>query len=154
MDTGETLWADLPVAERQRRKFLMEQSEQKRVEVTLPEVVVPGYEVPKEFLPKQPREVWELLESKGRQVAARHSRTVVRGTEYKSGPRKGEMRDTKTVDHYALATMDRRYPVIHAVWHDGKLSFARVHVVPSSATVYIDLITQVKKLIEEEHDAT
>jgi hypothetical protein len=148
MDTGQK-WSDLPVEERLARKFSMEQSEQKRVEVALPEVVVPGHEVQKNLLPKQPREIWELLESKGREVAARHSQTRVRGTEFKSGPRKGEMRPDKVVDHYAIVTPDAaNCPLIHAVWHDGKLDMVQtcLHYTDS-----INNITELKKFIRESH---
>ena len=145
----EPLWGDLPVQERLRRKFLMEKNEEKRVEVPLPEVVVPGHPVPAEFLPKQPREVLQLLESKGRTVGARHGQHRVKGTEFKSGKRKGQLRPDKYIDYYAIATLDKRLPVLSAQWKsDTAVVYARVRTIE-----YVDLwpenVTEIKRVIEE-----
>ena len=143
-------WSELPVEERLRLKFLMETSEEKRAEVTLPEVVVPGHAIEADFLPKQPREVYHLLQAKRRQVSARHSQTRIEGTEFKSGPRKGERRPDKVIDHYSIATTDKRLPVFYAVWSDGSLFLGPVRI-RSYVDIYPRNVTELKQAVEEHH---
>lgn len=148
-----TEWSELTAEERLARKFSMEQSEEKRVEVPLPDVVVPGHEVEAEFLPKQPAEIRALLERKGRTVATRHSQTRVRGVEYKSGAHKGEMRPDKYIDHYGLATVDYEFPVVYAVWAgaDSLLMVKVVEAKGGTVNSSIGLVTHLKRFIEETH---
>lgn len=144
-------WSDLPVHERLRRKFQMESDDEKRVAVTLPEVVVPGHAIEAAELPKQPREVYELLQYKGRAVAARHSQTIIRGTEFKSGKRKGELRPTKTADHYAVATVDYEYPIVHAVWLGDNLYLTQLVPCDERSVISVPNVTALKEWIREQH---
>lgn len=140
-------WSELPVQERMARKFSMESNDEKRVEVPLPEVVVPGHEIEAELLPKQPQEIATLLAGQGRIVVARHSRTLTRGTEYKTGKRQGEMRPDKLADHYSLITLDAEWPLVYAVWLDGKLAFAKIGT--RAGVENFHLVTELKKRLQE-----
>ncbi len=143
-------WVTLPVQERMALKFKMDRDDQKRAPVTIPEVVVPCHEVQANELPKQPAEVRTILESQGREVVTRHSRTAIPGVPFKSGKRKGELRADKYIDHYSLGTVDKRYPVVLAYW-DGGDNMWYCKVAPS----YDDrrdlrLVTELKHFLQEE----
>lgn len=150
METPQN-WSSLPVETRLALKFQMEKDDQKRVEVTLPKVVVPGHDCEADALPKQPREVRALLESQGRKVRTVHSRTFVKGVEYKSGKRKGELRADKETDHYGLGTVDGRFPVVYAFWMEPSfLLFSKI-LWTKKELVEIRLVTELKNQLEEHH---
>ncbi len=149
-------WASLPVQTRLSLKFQMEKGKDdaKRSPVAVSNVVVPGHEVQADTLPKQPREVRAILESQGRKVVTRHSATILPGVPFKSGPRKGELRPDKLTDHYSLATVDKRYPVVLAYWDNADNMWYCKVAHSWTDRVEVPLITELKHLLEEPLDCT
>jgi hypothetical protein len=144
-------WTQLPAQERQALKFQMERDDKKSAPVAVPEVVVPGHEVQAGALPKQPREVRALLESQGRQVVTKHSRTAVKGLPIKSkkSKRYGQNHPDKLTDHYSLATVDKQCPVVLAYWDNGdNMWFCKVGISWEDRRE-VRLVTELKKLLEE-----
>lgn len=145
-------WTELPVLERMRRKFLMDADEEKHMEAAPPIVTEPGHEIPIEELCKQGREIAALLQSQGREVAARQSRATLEGAVFKSGKRAGEMRPDKNLLCHAIATVDRKDPVVTANWIDNKLDMAWVGWHDGRRT-WVTLVTTLKNLLKEVPNA-
>lgn len=141
-------WSDLPVGERMIRKFQMEIDDKPAAEKKPPEVLVPGHPTDPTKLKGQPASIVKLLS--GREVEARHSRCRVEGEVYKSGAKVGQKRADKEYDCYAIATVDRQYPVVHAVWIDGKLALAEVLAERGGQRVEFGLVTTLQKFLKGE----
>lgn len=135
------LWPDLPVEERLARKFRMEAAREDPVERVQPVVLESGpIDVPE--LPKPIRDIAELLPS----VEARHAQTFAEGAVFKTGPKAGQKRPDKTIDHYSIA--HRGKDPLTAVWSDGKLQYAKAF--RAGQWLLTDKVTVLKKWIKEE----
>lgn len=130
----------------------MEAADENRVPPPGVVVTVPGHDIDVHALTGQPKDVATMLTDAGRVVGARMSETFVEGAVYKTGKRAGEKRADKTAKHYAIATLDRQYPVVYAVWIDGKLTIGRIRLANGNET-QVELITTLKKVIKEAIDA-
>jgi len=139
------LWPDLPLAERQRRKFAMEQAEKPAAEKAEPRILEPAAFVPPSSLPKQAKDIVALLE--GRQIAAKRSKSLVEGAVYKSGAKAGQKRADKVQDNYAIATTDKKYPVVYAAWVADALIICKVAPEPGVRVEFTN-ITELKKFLK------
>lgn len=111
-------------------------------------LLLPAVSIPVNVLPKQPREVAELLT--GRELAIRHSQTRQVGAVFASGAKAGEKRPDKILDHYGIATVDGREPVVTAYWIEpGVLDFADFGWLNGDRQ-RVTLVTELKRLIKGE----
>lgn len=109
-------------------------------------LIQPAVEIGVDDLPnKSIREVALLLG--GRKLSIRWSRTRQVGAVFASGPRAGEKRADKILDHYGIATVDKLEPVVTAHWTEPSVfDFADFGWLNGKRT-RVTSVTGLKKLI-------
>lgn len=111
------------------------------------EVTIQGHSIAVTELPKNIRAVADLIPD----VKARHSQTWHEGEVFKSGPRQGEKRPDKLVDHFAIAWAGNG-GVIVASWSDGKMNYGLIQFLNEGDEIYTELVTEFKKTVKGVFD--
>ena len=122
-------------------KEVRSDDDEERAKVAENVVTIPGHEVAVSELPKNIRAVAELIPG----VKARHSQTFHEGAVFKTGDRKGEKREDKTVSHYAIGAATLNGTSIVASWSE-KFNYGVVANVDEY--FYTEKVTEFKKMLE------
>jgi hypothetical protein len=107
------------------------------------EVVVPRHSIETSELPRTPRDIVALIPGNWK---AQHSQTWHEGAVFKSGPKEGEKRPDKTVDHYAIGLVSGN--PLTAVWSDGKMQYAKG--VLDGELFWTESVMELKRKIRED----
>jgi hypothetical protein len=118
-------------------------------EVVDPVMYIDTYTLPRGGL----NDVARILQSQGRELAAKRNVTKATGVPFKTGKRAGEVRPDKYKTNWSLATVDREFPVVLAVWLDSTLSYARVRT-KAGEERWFDGVNQLKAWLKGEVDDT
>lgn len=106
-------------------------------------IIVPRHNIDPAELPKPILDITKLVAGNWK---AQHSQTWHEGAVYKSGPKEGQKRPDKTVDHYAIGLVSNN--PLTAVWSDGKMQYAKG--VLGGEMFWTDSVMQLKRKMKEE----